>query len=168
MVEKKCECGETLNENFYKSRYNKCKKCIRKYQLDFYYKEKREAYKPGGKNYGKYKINIINKRYLGAKHRAIRKGLKFDIEESYIHKLIKEQDNKCKYSGIELDTSSIGSKNTFINHNTLSIDRIDSKKGYVEGNLSLVSSIVNSMKNNLSEEEFFSLIEKIYLKNLNP
>jgi len=148
-----CNCGETLVENFYKTNKSKCKKCLITYQ----------------KKHIKENPNIINQRYLAAKHRSIRKGLEFSIDESYIHDLLKEQNNRCKYSGILLDTTTIGddTKNkTIMNYNTLSIDRLDSTEGYIEGNIVLVTSIVNTMKNNLTEEEFLSLIETIYLKNL--
>lgn len=49
-----------------------------------------------------------------------------------------------------------------MNLNSLSIDRIDTEKGYTRDNIVLVSSIVNSMKNDLSEIEFFKVVDKIY------
>jgi hypothetical protein len=47
----------------------------------------------------------------------------------------------------------------------MSVDRVDSNKGYVKDNIVLCCSIINSMKNTLSTEEFFSIIKVLYLKN---
>lgn len=44
----------------------------------------------------------------------------------------------------------------------MSIDRIDNSKGYIKGNVVWVSSIVNSMKNDLTEDEFVYVINLIY------
>jgi len=49
---------------------------------------------------------------------------------------------------------------------TASIDRVDSAKGYVKGNIVFVISAVNTMKNDLPEKELLSIIESIY-KNKN-
>jgi hypothetical protein len=48
-----------------------------------------------------------------------------------------------------------------MNTNTLSIDRINSNLGYLKDNIVLVTAIVNSMKNELSEENFLFLIKQI-------
>lgn len=45
-----------------------------------------------------------------------------------------------------------------------SIDRIDSSIGYIRGNVVFVISAVNTMKSNLSEKEFFNIIESVYKK----
>jgi hypothetical protein len=50
---------------------------------------------------------------------------------------------------------------------TASVDRVDSSRGYVKGNVVFVISAVNTMKNDLSEKEFLSIIESVY-KNKNP
>ena len=70
----------------------------------------------------------------------------------------------CKYSGVLLDIDNTnGDNDNRININTLSIDRLDSSKGYTKDNVVLVTAIVNSMKNDLSENEFIKIIKKIFL-----
>jgi hypothetical protein len=46
--------------------------------------------------------------------------------------------------------------------NLASLDRIDSKKGYVEGNVHWVHKDVNMMKRNFTEEYFINLCETVY------
>ena len=47
----------------------------------------------------------------------------------------------------------------------ISIDRIDSSKGYIKGNIQLVCGIVNVMKSDSSEDEFLQLCKKIVEHN---
>jgi len=49
----------------------------------------------------------------------------------------------------------------FTNKNKLSIDRIDSSKGYVEGNIQLVCRAVNYAKHALSQQEFIELCKEV-------
>lgn len=81
----------------------------------------------------------------------------FDIDVEYIIELSKKQNNICVYSGriLEWKTNS---------ENKLSIDRIDSKKGYTKDNVQLVCKIVNQAKSDMSENEFITFIEEIYNK----
>lgn len=72
-----------------------------------------------------------------------------------ILKLKEKQNNKCVYSGIELAWE----RN---NNNKASIDRIDSTKGYTPDNIQLVTKVVNQAKNNLTHNEFITLIHMIY------
>jgi hypothetical protein len=77
-----------------------------------------------------------------------------DVDWEYLFDIWCNQNGKCIYSGLPLSTE--------INHpHTISLDRKDSKQGYVKGNLQLVSASVNRMKQEFSEEFFLSLCEKI-------
>lgn len=87
-----------------------------------------------------------------------RDNMIFDIDENYIKYIILKQKNKCIYSGRELEWK-IGSIDK------PSIDRIDSNKGYIKGNIQLVTKYTNIMKSDLSEYEFKLLINDIY-KNM--
>ena len=60
-----------------------------------------------------------------------------------------------------MDTTSLNDNLTNINPNTISIERIDSNKGYTKDNVVLVAGIVNSMKNDLSQDEFIKTINLI-------
>jgi hypothetical protein len=100
---------------------------------------------------------IENKRqYLfnAIKNRAKKRGIEFDIQPSDIHDLFISQGNVCAISKIKFDEYSA--------YYSSSVDRIDSNRGYVKGNIQLVCSVVNTMKLDLDMVEFRSIISKIY------
>lgn len=71
-----------------------------------------------------------------------------------IHAIWVNQKGLCNYSGVPLSIKD--------NHpHKVSIDRIDSSKGYIEGNLQLVSASVNRMKQEFTEEFFLQMCKKI-------
>jgi hypothetical protein len=159
----KCDCGEININKFYLNNKSICKKCKLE-KLKIKYKnlsdvDKKNKIKKQGIWISK---NIIKCRVLAAKHRSIRKNIDFDIDEEFISDLLKKQNYRCFYSNIILDISSIGSENNNINNNTLSIDRIDSNKGYLKDNVVLVTGLINLMKNDLSDNEFRNIIKILY------
>ena len=63
----------------------------------------------------------------------------------------------CPYLNIELLTSP---ENT--NHSDYySIDRIDSSKGYVKGNIQIISRLANTMKNNATTEQLITFSQNV-------
>lgn len=161
-----CLCGETNPEQFYKNSKKKCKKCqaelsrlryVNKSEID------KKKYIEQGKVWRSN--NIIRIRLLAAKSRAIKKNLEFDIDEVFILQLLDKQNNRCKYSNILLDLNGIGSEDCLLNNYTLSIDRVDNKRGYTKDNVVLVAGIVNAMKNDLTTSEFLNVIKEIYTAN---
>ena len=73
-----------------------------------------------------------------------------------MHKLFYEQMGKCKISGIDLIMTPKG------NHQTASLDRIDSSKGYTEDNIQWVHKDINWMKNSFKEDVFLKYVDLIY------
>ena len=88
----------------------------------------------------------------------------FDITIEYIWGLFLEQDRKCKYSGVEL-TLSTNNLEHRMGEYTASLDRIDSSKGYIEGNVHWVHKRINVMKGNMPEQEFLNFCEAVTFKN---
>jgi hypothetical protein len=54
-----------------------------------------------------------------------------------------------------------------LNLTTASLDRIDSSKGYIEGNVQWIHKHINKMKNNFNESYFIEICKKISQKNQN-
>lgn len=79
---------------------------------------------------------------------AVKRGIHFDLTKDYLWDLYQNQDGKCYYTGIDVTL------NTRNNKKTASLDRIDSSKGYVEGNVVWVHKDINLMKNVFSKEQF--------------
>lgn len=70
------------------------------------------------------------------------------------------QNEMCVYSGIRLQLASYTT--TDINPiYRASLDRIDSNKGYIKGNIQFVSTSINYMKNKLSHDETIELCKLI-------
>lgn len=97
------------------------------------------------------------------KRNANIRNIEFNITIEYLWDLFLKQNKKCKLSGLDLEFSEIRKNKT---KQTVSIDRINSKIGYIEGNVQWVHKKINIMKNKLSDDEFIWFCEKVY-KNKN-
>lgn len=84
---------------------------------------------------------------------AIKRNIELNITKEYIWNLLVEQNFKCKLSGLEI-TLSTYYKDIKKCKNTASLDRIDSSKGYIEGNVQWVHKRINYMKHTLPDNEF--------------
>lgn len=58
----------------------------------------------------------------------------------------------CPYTKLKLVLPSQDNKDIPFGH-LASLDRIDSSKGYIEGNVQFVSTPINYMKNTMSDSE---------------
>lgn len=96
-------------------------------------------------------VGRMNVCVSAARKRAKGSGLDFDITVECVINLWKSQDGKCAYSGAEMSLLR-GSRS--IIGSTVSIDRIDSSRGYTKDNVVLCCNIVNRMKLNMSVEDF--------------
>ena len=165
VVKTYCECtscGVKDNDLFYPKRKTICKNCLSDKNKSFYSDLSDDVKKDKIRKQTKWvNNNIIRFRVLAAKNRSIRKNLAFDIDDEFINNLLIKQNNKCKYSNVTLELKT-GSDDLTFNPNTLSIDRIDSKLGYIKSNVVLVTAIVNTMKNGLSEDDFLKTISLIH------
>lgn len=111
-----------------------------------YYHEVTKLKDPGyvARKTKEYRQRYPERRLLSsARQRARLKRLDFNIDVSDI--IIPEI---CPYLGINLvhnDAANLAA--------SCSLDRIDSSKGYVKGNVQVISYKANAMKNNATEEE---------------
>ena len=88
---------------------------------------------------------------IRCKQRAKEKGLEFNLDISDI--LI---PTHCPYLGIELKV--IGKQLT---DNSPSLDRIDNTKGYIKGNVEIISQLANRCKSDLSIDQLRSFAKEI-------
>lgn len=98
-------------------------------------------------NYAKYTLHSL-------KMRASRKGLKFNLDESDL-KLPK----KCPVLGIKLQRNGGKARD-----NSPSVDRINPLKGYIKGNVAIISNRANLLKNNASLAELESILAYVKSK----
>lgn len=88
-----------------------------------------------------------------------RKTLEFDITIEYLQELLEKQNFKCALSGLDISDKPIGSRNRKLR--TFSLDRIDSSKGYVVGNVQWVHKTIQKMKMDLQQEEFIYFCQQV-------
>jgi hypothetical protein len=86
----------------------------------------------------------------GAKRRATQKHLNFNIDKDYLQSLV---ISHCPILGIPLSWSSMREGGYQLLPSSPSLDRIDPAKGYVKGNVWIISHRANTIKNNATHEE---------------
>jgi hypothetical protein len=97
-----------------------------------------------------YRRKPENRMLNRSRARAKKSGLDFNLTEDDI--II---PTHCPLLGIELYTAE-GRKS--VKDNSASLDRIDSSKGYVKGNVWVISNKANTMKSNATLEEMKTLV----------
>lgn len=87
-----------------------------------------------------------------------RKKITFNLSYEYLYLLYKKQQNICALSGLKIN---LVDRWKDYKNNTASLDRIDSSKGYIEGNVQFVHKDINFMKQSLSQKDFIYYCQKI-------
>lgn len=114
-------------------------------------------------NRGRKDLNrLLLERWHGAKDRAKKNNLEIDFDIEYLRSLWDKQNGKCAISGLEMTYEMFKGRVP----TNISVDRIDSSKGYIKGNVQLVCMAVNQMKNELSLEDLLYFCDSI-IKNIN-
>jgi hypothetical protein len=143
--------------------YNKHKEKIKEQAKEYYYENKekvlqtiylyreenKETIREKGREY--YRRKPENRMLNRARARAKKQGLEFNLTEEDI-----KIPTKCPLLGIELFVAE-GRKS--VKDNSASLDRIDSSKGYVKGNVWVISHKANTMKSNATLEEMKTLVK---------
>lgn len=132
------------------TRYLKCKSCMRglsktsKFSSSFWVER-----------FSAEELALFSKlKNLVTKARGRSKEVDPDLSWEDLYDLWLSQQGLCKYSGVPLSVEA--------NHpHTVSLDRVDSSKGYFPENLQLVSASVNRMKQEFKEDFFLDLCLKI-------
>lgn len=118
----------------------------------------------GNKSHSWKGYEDINGEFWGVlKIKARRREIKFNITIEYAWEIYLKQDKKCVFTG-ELLTFPRGGKYTFKDAN-ISLDRIDSKKGYIKGNVQWVIKDINCMKWTKTNKEFVEMCQKVVDNN---
>ncbi len=92
--------------------------------------------------------------YSQLRHNAITRKHDFFVSKEYLWNLFLQQEKKCAISGMDL-----------IINKTASVDRIDSSKGYIEGNVQWLHKHINRMKLDHDQDYFLSLCSLIHNHN---
>jgi hypothetical protein len=141
----RCSCG-TLNEQdgyaLRKGKTTRCKNCSTS-------RYKWQGYEDISKTY-----------WSGIKARALLRNKKFEVTIEEAWDLFVKQNKSCALSGLPLIFSRRYITN-LCKDQTASLDRIDSSKGYLPGNVQWVHKDINRMKQDLDQPRFLDLCLKI-------
>lgn len=140
-------CDTTQDvENFYisgKIRNKHCKSCLIDSSKEKHCLLHQDNYR-----------SLLHKRFYDSKVRAKKIKKDFDITLDYLLELYDKQKGLCFYTHRPL-------KGSINDRMSISIDRIDSSKGYIKENIVLCGKIINSMKSDMSLEEFYDIIRSL-------
>lgn len=132
--EYKCQyCGETDPSKFAFNNHITCKHCANKLRRE----------------HTDLATRLLNR----SKDNSYCHGFEHNLTKEYIEDLLKQQNYKCFYTGELLEDG----KNIFTQP---SIDRIDSNKGYIKGNVVICTVIANTTKNDLTINNLYTLLHK--------
>lgn len=129
----------------------RCKTCV----LELLSKSQPEKYKTKSEKRSSSPKNFIT----GILNHACRRKqhLGFNLDLMFLLDLYESQKGFCAISGVEM-TYLAGDGRRYTN---ISIDRIDSSKGYLRDNVQFVCDIVNVMKQQLTKNELLLWCNKI-------
>lgn len=164
---KKCsKCKETKDlAEFNKTKTNKdglsylCKECNR-LSNKVYRKRNQKRYYENQRQKRETEPVFLSQLMYNCKTRAGKKGIEFNLDLDFIQELFKATKGKCSLTqqNMNLECHSRKKANPF----KASLDRIDSTKGYIKGNVRFVCWAVNQMKADRTDEEFKFWVETIY------
>lgn len=86
---------------------------------------------------------------------AKKRGFEVKIDQAHIWELYEKQGRRCALTGWSVVFQKKGEI-------TASVDRIDSSKGYVPGNVQIVHKLVNCSKVNYDELDFYALCKAVH------
>ena len=143
-----CECGN--NKEIRADSIHKCYSCGCKS------KGKPSMY--GCNNPAWTGIEEIHGSYISdIKRNAKRRNREYELSKEYLWELFIKQNRKCALTGEELFFTK---KHRDINFNA-SLDRIDSSKDYIEGNVQWVTKEVNMLKGSMDNDRFIEICQQI-------
>lgn len=126
------------NKNAYNGRWSYCYVCKSERSKDYHQK------------------NPLQRMLMNAKKRAKRKNTQFSLTQNDIC-----MPDICPVLGIQLKVLRVkqgGSRKGMCRQSSPSLDRIDNSKGYVKGNVIVISYKANTIKNNATLEELKKIV----------
>jgi hypothetical protein len=91
--------------------------------------------------------------------------LEFSITKEDVIKLYKDQNGKCAITKKEMTHNALNDRKEkdchILNPYNISIDRINSTVGYTKTNIRLVGAIINRIRFDMTDKQFFAISKKI-------
>lgn len=153
----KCACGEEQEVIVYRLTNGLSKGCRRCTRAGS------SHYRWGGS--GKIPGTVLYTIKQNAKSRSKNgREIVVDITSEYLAELYTKQNGKCALTGLPIEASITNTRNRGRVW-TASVDRIDSSKGYIEGNVQWLHKDINRMKWDLDTDKFIELCKLVANNN---
>ncbi len=138
----RCDCGTEAYklpiELLYKDKDFQCEKCAHKENMESIRKKNGEV---GG---------LTKTEHTRLKRSAEKRGYTFEVSIEYLWNLFQEQKQICAITGDYIP-----------NIKEASLDRIDSSKGYIEGNVQWATQQANLSKHVMTMEQLYEFCRKV-------
>lgn len=128
--------------------------CIRRFHTGF---KARGCFANPRPDVRKDKFTPVRWHHTRSKRRANKLGLEFNLTLDFLLELWNLQRGRCALTGWELSLRN--GQNDLLK--TASLDRIDSTRGYVEGNVQFVVILANLAKNRCSVQELVEFCKAV-------
>lgn len=79
-----------------------------------------------------------------------------EINSEYLYELYDRQEGLCALSGVRMTWAGGSAKPT-----SVSVDRIDPAKGYIEGNVRIVCMAVNAFRSTMNDEDLLKFAKAL-------
>lgn len=155
----KCSCGTEFTTTYGKVKYGSRKSCPKCSKL-------RTGNRTTGKNNKKWSgyEGISGSLWNRIKKTAMARQKQFDVSIEYAWGVYIKQNGKCALTGMELYLAKT-IKELKCQKNTASLDRIDSTKAYIEGNIQWVHKDINCMKWDYDQKYFIKMCKLVANNN---
>ena len=144
--------GKACAQNHLSERYVSTSNCVECKRNQYKGPDGRNKKSLAAKKYRESTKGRIQRLLDNARRRTKKNGLVFEIDSSDIH-----IPDYCPITGEKIHFGDDGS----LNLNSPSLDRIDNSKGYIKGNVAVISLKANKYKSNMSIEEITNLYNYI-------
>ena len=105
-------------------------------------------------------VRCLNSRLLGAKDRAEKRKIEFNLTLDFLLNLWDQQNGKCALSDVQMTYDMLSGRTP----TNISIDKINRNLGYTKDNVQLVCMACNQMKSDLSDDMLYFFCKQITLK----
>ena len=148
------KCGANRNDKEFIIRKNLCRDCAaeqsKKYRIENPQKNAEKHRKYFQANFKNWLRVVL----ISIRASSKRKKLEFTIDLNNVLHVFQKQNKLCALTGIPLTHITKDLRSA-------SIDRIDSNKGYIIGNVQIVCKAINLAKNTHSNQEMIDFINEI-------
>jgi hypothetical protein len=92
-----------------------------------------------------------------------KEGMNIDLP--FLKEIWEKQNGICPYTGLKMELPKNTKNHSKKSLKKASLDRIDSSKGYIKGNVEFVCMAINLAKNNHTKEDMISFIKDTFSVN---